>query len=201
MAQSKLVTALLSILQELDTRKNLPLFELACLGSEESIQGELLVGLRNKGYKAAIEAGYQYIEDGKSTRRRFDLFVFDDSKDTVIELKHFSRNQGSAETLWTGIDDDYKKTKKITQYKLIQIGFYTTIKEGPDVTIPHLYSLLSYYSRQIGFDDENFTSCVQDHYRNEKLDDANAIITGTQKSFTTDKKTYTGKVSYFVLER
>jgi len=125
MAQSKLVTDLLSILHELDTREDLPLFELACLGSEQSIQGELLVELRNKGYKAAIEAGYQYSKVWKLGKRCFDLFVFDDSNNTVIELKHYSKNQGSVKALWKGIEKDYEKTQKITPYKLIQIGFYT----------------------------------------------------------------------------
>jgi len=61
-----------------------------------------------------------------------------------------------------------------------------------------LYSLLSYYSRQIDYDDANFTSSVQAHYTKNKMA---AVETGKEKSFTIDNKKYTGKVSYFVLER
>lgn len=110
---------------------------LVSLGNpEKTVQGELLSffnSSNNKGYRMVSECGIF----NRDLRRSLDLTVFDQNWRAicVIEIKHYSRNQGSLKALINGLALDRTRHVKIFGKKipLIQIGLYT---EVVDISIP-----------------------------------------------------------------
>lgn len=107
---------------------------LVSLGNpEKTVQGELLSffnSSNNKGYRMVSECG---IFDSDQ-RRSLDLTVFDQNWQVacVIEMKHYSRNQGRLEYLINNLRFDQERHFKIfseEKIPLIQIGLYTEITD------------------------------------------------------------------------
>lgn len=100
---------------------------LVCLGNaEKTVQGELLHFLRMNNFCAVSECGIYGVN-----HRSLDISVFDEDWTPlcVIELKHYSTNQGSVDTLLKNIKADYRKHAETNDITLIQIGLFTEICE------------------------------------------------------------------------
>lgn len=100
---------------------------LVCLGNpEKTIQGELVHFLRQSGINAVSECGVV-----GEVRRSLDVVVFDGGWQPlcVIELKHYSANQGSLATLARNLRGDQKRHAEalVRNLPLVQIGLYTDI--------------------------------------------------------------------------
>lgn len=95
---------------------------------ERTVQGELVHYLRARGFLAVSECGV-YRQD--SARRNLDIVVFageDWAPLAVIELKHYSGNQGSPEKLASDLQKDTDKhAMSVRDLPLIQIGLFSRI--------------------------------------------------------------------------
>lgn len=104
---------------------------LVSLGNpEKTVQGELLsfFNSESKVYRMVSECGIF----NRDQRRSLDLTVFDQNWQTicVIEMKHYSSNQGRLNYLISGLQFDLNRHDEIFEKKqipLIQIGLYTEI--------------------------------------------------------------------------
>lgn len=111
-------------------RRPLALLRLASLGSpEKTIQGELLFHLRSKGFYAVSECALRL----PSGRRNVDIAVFDRTwrPALVIEIKHYSANQGGQGTLFRRLREDFKRERpsdhKGHALPLLQVGLFTAV--------------------------------------------------------------------------
>jgi len=98
---------------------------------ERTAQGELVHYLRDKKANAVSECG---IAD-ESARNSADVVVFDSAwlPVCVIELKHYSANQGKIDALLHNMDADALRHREGPQglLPLLQIGLYTEITNAP----------------------------------------------------------------------
>lgn len=108
--------------------QGMSLLEIACLGNaEKTLQGELFYHLRSLNWNVVLELGYLH---APGVRRNPDIGVFDSFSTQkklicVIELKHYSANQGSATQLTKALDSDHDLDRP--PVPLMQIGLYTTV--------------------------------------------------------------------------
>ncbi|WP_146204568.1 hypothetical protein [Massilia glaciei] len=134
------------------SHNRLSIFEMACLGNpEKTIQGELLCYLRSLNWNVVQEAGYLHTP---GIKRNFDFVVFDTFNGDkqilcVVEIKHFSANQGSSVNLSNGLDIDYLLPRP--SVPLMQIGVYTVVNGiYPVLVSPYvngLYRFVNTYCR------------------------------------------------------
>lgn len=100
---------------------------LVTLATERGAQGELVHYLRAAGLNAVAECGL--LSD--TARHTADIAVFDREwmPIGIIELKHFSANQGPIEELMHNMSEDARKHARGPQapLPLIQLGLYTEI--------------------------------------------------------------------------
>lgn len=132
----------------------MPLIEVACLGNpERTIQSELHAFLRSRAWNSICEMGYRH---SLTDRGNADIAVFDSFQEEkvllcVIELKHFSANQGDANTLVAGLNKDYRLSRPAVP--MIQIGLYTAVESiTPPLRLPYdrgIYRFLNTYCRGI----------------------------------------------------
>lgn len=100
---------------------------LVTLGTERGAQGELVHYLRAAGQNAVAECGL--LSD--TARHTADIAVFDRewAPVCIIELKHFSANQGPIDALLQNMTEDAHRHAHGPQalLPLIQLGLYTEI--------------------------------------------------------------------------
>lgn len=108
--------------------RGMSLLEIACLGNpEKTLQGELLFHLRQLNWNVVQEIGYLHAP-GMKRNPDFGIFnSFGPGKELicVVELKHYSANQGSAQQLTNALDIDYLQPRPVVP--LMQIGLYTAV--------------------------------------------------------------------------
>jgi hypothetical protein len=126
---------------------------MVCLGdAERTVQGELLHYLREAKFNAISECGLEELE----SRKNRDIIVFRDDwfPACVIELKHYSANQGTTKRLVTEMNKDTARhiNGPQRQLPLVQIGLFTEIAErfDPHVTPTQfgLYRFLASYCKR-----------------------------------------------------
>jgi len=128
---------------------------LVCLGNpERTVQGELLHYLRARSLNAISECGLAHVTKRKNNP---DIVVFDGDWQPVcvIELKHFSANQGKIGRLLANMRKDVKRHNNGPQKRLplIEIGLYTAVSQFDRRAHPRdsgLYRFLfSYCKKQL----------------------------------------------------
>ena len=130
----------------------MPLIEVACLGNpERTMQSELHAYLRSRLWNSVCEMGYRHApgDRGDADIALFDSFHRDKVLLCVIELKHFSANQGDACTLTAGLDSDYRLSRP--SVPMMQIGLYTVVESITPPLQPEydrgIYRFLNTYCR------------------------------------------------------
>jgi hypothetical protein len=126
------------------------LLEVSCLGNpEKTLQGELLHYLRILDWNVVQEIGYLH---APGVKRSPDFGIFDSFGShkkliCVVELKHHSANQSSAQPLINALDIDYLQPRPAVP--LMQIGLYTAVTAiAPPLALPYtrgIYRFLNTY--------------------------------------------------------
>jgi hypothetical protein len=111
---------------------------LVTLGTERAVQGELVHHLRAAGVKAVAECGIA----SDLARHTADIGVFDQGwrPICIIELKHFSANQGDIDELLSNMRADMRKHAR-GLLPLLQLGLYTEITAAFSRDFPRPYGL------------------------------------------------------------
>jgi hypothetical protein len=126
------------------------LLEVACLGNaEKALQGELFFHLRSHNWNVVQEMGYFH---KRRKRRNPDFGVFSNfgsekELKCIVELKHYSANQGRTTKLTRDLEKDFELRRP--EVPIIQIGIYTAVTAISPPPIPRdtagIYRFLNTY--------------------------------------------------------